>query len=75
MNKRKPSSVPTKESFEPLVDILTIAEYLGVPRKTIYKWVSDRINSKFPSYRIGRHLKFRFSEIEAWLKTSSLSVE
>jgi excisionase family DNA binding protein len=51
---------------EPLRSINDLCKWLDIPIKTIYRWTSDR-RSGFPSYRVGRHLRFRFSEIERWL--------
>jgi excisionase family DNA binding protein len=81
MNKRKINPVlKTDNSFqldddqyEPFVNIEYIQNYLGVPRKTIYKWSYEFVTSGFPSYKIGRHLKFRLSEIEKWLQKYSHS--
>ena len=42
-----------------------IAEYLGVPVKTIYEW---RQTGRGPvGLRIGRHVKFRISDVQAWV--------
>ena len=51
--------------LDPLVTITEFAEYLGVPVKTIYEW---RQTGRGPvCVRIGRHLKFRLSDVQAWL--------
>ncbi|MBW2321135.1 MAG: helix-turn-helix domain-containing protein [Deltaproteobacteria bacterium] len=42
-----------------------IAEYLGVKRDTIYKWVNRR---KMPAHKVGRLLKFRKEEVDSWIK-------
>lgn len=42
-----------------------IAEYLGIARFTVYKWVNRQ---GLPSHKIGRLLKFRKSEIDEWVK-------
>jgi len=47
-----------------------VAEYLGVKRFTIYKWV-QRLN--LPARKIGRLLKFRKSEIDAWMESQDSS--
>lgn len=41
-----------------------IAEYLGVKRDTIYKWI-ERHN--LPAHKVGRLWKFRKHEIDAWI--------
>jgi excisionase family DNA binding protein len=43
-----------------------VAEYLGVKRFTVYKWVK-RYN--LPAHKIGRLLKFRRSEIDEWVES------
>lgn len=45
-----------------------IAEYLGVKRDTIYKWI-ERHN--LPAHKAGRLWKFRKLEVDAWLVGSS----
>lgn len=43
--------------LDPLVTITELAEYVGVPVKTIYEW---RQTGRGPAgIRIGRHVKFR----------------
>jgi len=50
--------------LDPLVTITELAEYLGVPVKTIYEW---RQSGRGPvGIRIGRHVKFRLTDIQAW---------
>ena len=42
-----------------------LAAYLGVPRSTLYTW---RYRGGGPSaIRVGRHLRYRSSEVERWL--------
>jgi excisionase family DNA binding protein len=50
-----------------LLSIAELAGYLGVPVATIYQW---RHHCRGPTgYRIGRHVRYRSSEIEDWLDT------
>ena len=57
----------TAGGLEPLLSIETLAEYVGVPVVTIYRW---RTEGKGPcAVRIGRHLKFALSDVQAWLDT------
>ena len=52
-------------ALEPLLSTDELAEYLGVPVKTIYEW---RVAGQGPcAFRIGRHLKFAVSDVQAWL--------
>ena len=53
--------------LDPLVSVDELAEYLGVPIRTIYDW---RQTGHGPcGIRIGRHLKFAVSDVTAWLDT------
>ena len=49
---------------EPWIDIETLARVLELSKKTIYKYTSQ---TDIP-HRHGRPLRFRRSEVEAWLK-------
>jgi excisionase family DNA binding protein len=43
-----------------------LADYFGVPVRTVYAW---RYRGEGPrAYRIGRHVRYRLSDVEAWLK-------
>jgi excisionase family DNA binding protein len=58
------TSLPS--DFQPIVSISELAAYLGVPIQTIY---DSRHQGRGPhGFRIGRELKFRASEVEAWLR-------
>jgi excisionase family DNA binding protein len=73
MNTNEPTarastvSPATADGLEPLLSIDTLAEYVGVPVVTIYRW---RTEGKGPcAVRIGRHLRFALSDVRAWLET------
>jgi predicted DNA-binding transcriptional regulator AlpA len=51
---------------EPLWGVPELAEYLGVPKKTLYIWRYQRIGP--PAARVGRFLKYRPSAVEKWLE-------
>lgn len=42
-----------------------IAEYLGVKRDTIYKWIHER---DMPAHRIGRFWKFKKEQVDQWVE-------
>ena len=42
-----------------------IAEYLGIKRDTVYKWIGDK---NMPAHRLGRLWKFRKEEVDEWVK-------
>ena len=51
--------------LDPLVSVDELAEYLGVPIRTIYDWRQTGHGPR--GIRIGRHLKFAVSDVMAWL--------
>lgn len=55
------------ETNEPLLDLDWLSEFIDIPPRTIYNW---RLRWEGPpAYRVGRHLRFRKSDVEAWLST------
>jgi excisionase family DNA binding protein len=42
-----------------------VAEFLGVPVQTIYVWRTKKSGPK--SIKVGKHLRFRQADIDAWL--------
>jgi predicted DNA-binding transcriptional regulator AlpA len=45
-----------------------IADFLQVPVKSLYQW---RYEGKGPrAYRVGRHLRYRWEDVESWLATT-----
>jgi uncharacterized protein len=49
---------------EKWVGVEEVAEHLGVGKESVYRWVDSR---KLPARRIGRLLRFRLSEVDAWV--------
>ena len=39
-------------------------EYLAISDNTLHRWISQR---GMPVHRVGRTLRFKFSEIDAWI--------
>jgi excisionase family DNA binding protein len=54
----------TSANPEPYVDVQTVAEFLGVPKSWIYEQAR---RYGMPHRFAGRYLRFRLSEVEAWL--------
>lgn len=57
---------PSRRGDE-LLSIGQLAAYLGVPVATVYRWRHQRQGPL--GYRIGRHVRYRASDIEHWLET------
>ena len=47
------------------VSIEDVARHLGVVRESIYRWIKDH---NLPAHRVGRHWKFKLSEIDRWVQ-------
>jgi len=56
-------TVSTSPTLEPLLNAKQVAALLGVP----LSWVYDNVG-RLPVLRVGKSLRFRASEIEAWLE-------
>lgn len=54
---------------EPLLKPAEVAEYLGVPKPTLYQWRHKGEGP--PALRVGRHLRYRRSDVEAWLEAQA----
>jgi excisionase family DNA binding protein len=42
-----------------------VAAHLGVVKDSIYRWVESK---ELPAHRVGRLLRFRLSEVDAWVE-------
>jgi excisionase family DNA binding protein len=42
-----------------------IAQYLGIKRDTVYKWIDEK---RMPAHKVGRLWKFRRSEVDDWVR-------
>lgn len=57
------------EQRRPLATPDQLAVYLGVSKATIYQWSSR--GGPFPLFRVGRHLRARWSDVDACMKTQT----
>jgi excisionase family DNA binding protein len=56
----------TTQTENPFVSPQDLAAMLGVPVQTVYLW---RSRGEAPrAYRIGKHVRFRLDDVEAWLE-------
>ncbi|MFI6428624.1 helix-turn-helix transcriptional regulator [Promicromonospora sp. NPDC050880] len=54
-----------ERGLDPLLSIDELADYLGLPVRTIYAW---RTEGKGPrGVLLGKHVKFYASDVQAWL--------
>jgi excisionase family DNA binding protein len=53
------------ETLEQLLTVQQLADYLGVPVATLYQWRWR--DEGPPGFRVGRHLRYRRSDIEDWV--------
>lgn len=51
--------------MEKLLSTKEVADLLGVPYRTLLDWRPDE---RPPAARLGKHLRFRPSDIERWLE-------
>jgi excisionase family DNA binding protein len=59
-----PASLP---QFEPILTVEQAAEILQLQPATIYELTRRRNSRPLPVHKAGKFLRFRRSEIEAWL--------
>ena len=52
-----------------LLNTKEAAEFLGISKNTLYEWI---IQKKIPHIKVGRLVKFRKEDLEAWLKKRTL---
>lgn len=55
---------PTPTDHEELWDIDVVANYLGVPKQTIYTWRTKGYGPR--GFRVGKHLRWRSSTVVTW---------
>jgi len=51
---------------EPLVDVKELTKRYGPPPSW---WYGQALAGTVPSYKLGKYVKFRVSEVEAWIQT------
>ena len=49
------------------VGIEEVAAHLRVAKESIYRWVDSK---GFPAHRVGRLLRFKLSDVDAWVTAS-----
>ena len=56
---------PVSTEIAPLWRISDVSSYLGVPVATLYQW--RHLGTGPRAYRLGKHLRYRQADVEAWL--------
>ena len=49
-----------------LLSIDQVAEYLNVPKSTVYKWNQHGTGPRF--LKVGRYVRYRLADVDAWLE-------
>ena len=55
------------ESTPPVMTIAEVAEYLRIPRASVYKLAQQ---GRIPCQKVGRHWRFRREAVDEWLGTT-----
>ena len=53
------------ESLDRLLTLDDLAEFLEIPVATVHPWRYRQEGP--PGFRVGRHLRFRWSDVERWI--------
>jgi excisionase family DNA binding protein len=56
---------PDPNYLEPLDTAVESSLFLGLSVRTVYKWAAE---GRLPCYHLGSSMRFRRSELEAWLQ-------
>lgn len=56
--------------MDPLLSTRELAQYLSVPEATLYQWRLRDVEP--PAIKVGRHLRYRVSDVEVWLTSQSV---
>ncbi|MGW6785392.1 helix-turn-helix transcriptional regulator [Streptomyces sp. NPDC054987] len=66
-----PGTASPQVARRPLATAQDVAEYCGVPLATVYQWSSRGSGPKF--IKVGRHLRARWADVEAWLDSQTIA--
>ena len=53
------------------LSVVEIAEYLGVRRETVYKWLERK---DMPAHKVGRLWKFKRDEVDQWVRGGKATI-
>lgn len=57
--------IPEVDKSEKFLTVIDVASLLSVRPSTVYQWASS---GKIPHYRLGRIVRFRRKDLEAWVE-------
>jgi excisionase family DNA binding protein len=60
------SNVGKGHMTDGLLTIDEVADYLAVPKGTLYKWRAKNYGP--PAIQVGKHLRYRMTEVETWVE-------
>ncbi len=61
--------VNTVRQDDDLISPAELAAYLDVPQQTVYVW---RYEGRGPrAIKVGRHIRFRWSDVKTWLEANA----
>lgn len=63
------SDTHSRDEAGALMTPADLADYVGIPITTLYQWRYRRVGPK--SIRVGRHLRYRRSDVDSWLDNRS----
>jgi len=72
MNAAVESAAAVSTADDRLMTIAELAAYLQIPEQTVYRWRKRGAGPK--GFRVGRHVRFRRDDVDAWLETLGDSV-
>lgn len=58
---------------EKWINIEAAAEHLGVKPVTVRNWI--RKEKGIPAHKIGKQWKFKYSELDEWVKSGNSAIE
>lgn len=53
------------DTEERWVNVDQVAAHLDVTKETVYRWIDKK---GFPAHKAGRLLRFKLSEVDAWVR-------
>lgn len=62
------NSNPFDQTLEPLVTAKAVAAFLGLTPAALDRW-RYRNETPFPVYKLGRSVRYRLSEVDAWVRS------